>query len=294
MIEARRVALVRCDYMRKIEFQTVVDAAKELCARSASDLPADVERALAAARAREISPAGAEILDALLENARVARDEKRPICQDTGVAVFFIEKGAEAVVAGGTLTDAVNEGVRREYEEAFLRKSIVRGPLDRVNTKDNTPAVIHLEEVPGDRIRIRFMAKGGGCENMSRLAMLTPAEGRDGVIRFVVGAVDAAGANPCPPIVVGVGMGGTFEVAALLAKKSLFREIGSPNPDPALETLEKEILEKINNLGIGPQGMGGVTTALAVHVLSHPCHIASLPVAVNIECHAHRSAEVVL
>lgn len=290
----RRFARAECADMREIDFQTIADAARELCARSSYDLPADVERALAAARAREVSPTGAEILDSLLGNARVARDEKRPICQDTGFAVFFIEKGAEAVVSGGTLTDAVNEGVRRGYEEAFLRKSIVRDPLDRVNTKDNTPAVIHLEEVPGDRISIKFMAKGGGCENMSRLAMLTPADGREGVIRFVTGAVDAAGANPCPPIVVGVGLGGTFEVAALLAKKALLRELGSSNPDSALDALEKDILEKINNLGIGPQGMGGRVTALGVHVISHPCHIASLPVAVNIECHAHRSAEVVL
>ena len=279
--------------MRVIKAEQITEAVRGMCLRAAYDLPADVECALRGAREREESPAGREALDCLLENVEIARAEHRPICQDTGLAVVFVGKG-EGVCVEGSITDAVNEGVRRGYAEGYLRASIVCSPIDRVNTKDNTPAVVHIEDAPGDRLTIEFMAKGGGCENMSRLAMLTPAEGRDGVIRFVVGAVDAAGANPCPPIVVGVGMGGTFEVAALLAKKSLFREIGSPNPDPALETLEKEILEKINNLGIGPQGMGGVTTALAVHVLSHPCHIASLPVAVNIECHAHRSAEVVL
>ncbi len=260
---------------------------------AAYDLPADVEHALKAARELEESPAGREALDCVVENIGIARAEKRPICQDTGVAVFFVEKGA-GVCVDGSLVDAIDEGVRRGYADGFLRASIVRSPIDRVNTKDNTPSIIHLEEVPGDRLKIHFMAKGGGCENMSRLAMMKPSEGEEGVKRFVIETVETAWANPCPPVVVGVGIGGNFEKAALLSKKALLREIGTPNDDSHLDAIEKELLERINGLGIGPQGFGGRVTALAVHILSFPCHIASMPVAVNLECHAHRGAKAEL
>jgi len=280
--------------MKTIKTEEISNAVAEMCVKAACELPADVADAIEKAKAREESPTGQEILDKISENIRIAREGRRPLCQDTGVAVFFVEKGEDVRVEGGTLAEAVNEGVRRGYDQGYLRKSIVRHPLDRVNTKDNTPAVIHLEEAPGDRLTLAMMTKGAGCENMSRLAMLTPAQGEEGLKDFVVETVEKAWANPCPPIVVGVGIGGTFEVSALLAKKALMKPLDEINPDPILDRIEKELLERINNLGIGPQGLGGRVTALGVSALAHPCHIASLPVAVNIECHAHRHAKVTL
>jgi fumarate hydratase subunit alpha len=279
--------------IRIITSELISEAVREMCIRAAYDLPSDVECALRDARGREESPAGREALDCLLENAAIARAERRPICQDTGLAVFFVGKG-EGVCVEGSITAAINEGVRRGYAEGYLRASIVKSPIDRVNTKDNTPAVVHIEDAPGDNLTIQFMAKGGGCENMSRIAMMQPSDDEETVKGFVVDTVRRAWANPCPPIIVGVGLGGSFEKAAILAKKALFREIGTENEDPALARLEKELLESINALGIGPQGFGGRVTALAVHILAHPCHIASKPIAVNLECHAHRSAKVVL
>lgn len=280
--------------MKTVEFEKIVEAVAGMCVRAAHELPPDVAAALRAARDREESPIGRDVLDKIIENIDVAKTEMRPLCQDTGLAVFFVEKGEDVRVGNGSLAAAINEGVRRGYKEGYLRRSVVRGPLDRVNTGDNCPAIIHLEEIPGGRLAIHFMAKGGGCENMSRIGMLTPGEGAEGVKRFVLETVEKAGSNPCPPIIAGVGLGGTFETAALLSKKSLLREIGSENEDRALASMEKELLKSINDLGIGPQGLGGRITALAVHIISRPCHIASLPVAVNIECHSHRHAKVIL
>lgn len=265
-----------------------------MCVFTAYNLPKDVGDALRAAAEKEESPLGREVLERIIENSEIAAKEGKPICQDTGLAVFFVEYGADICIEHGSLTDAINEGVRRGYRDGYLRKSVVKSPLDRVNTGDNTPAIIHIEETPGDKLVINMMAKGGGCENMSRHAMLWPGDGEEGIKHFVVDSVEKAGANPCPPIIVGVGIGGDFEISAMLSKKALLRKLGSENPDPALAGMEKEILLRINQLGIGPQGFGGTTTALGVHIISHPCHIASLPVAVNIECHAHRHAKVIL
>ncbi|OHB98754.1 MAG: fumarate hydratase, partial [Planctomycetes bacterium RIFCSPHIGHO2_12_42_15] len=242
----------------------------------------------------EVSPVAKEVFAELLENAKIARECQMPICQDTGVAVVFVEIGEDVEIVGGRLYDAIHEGVREGYKKGFLRKSMLKDPLNRINTGDNTPAIIHIEFTPKSHLKITFMAKGGGCENMSRLAMLTPADGREGVINFVVETVKIAKANPCPPIIAGVGIGGTFDYAALLAKKSLLRPLGTKHIDPDTANLENEMLERINNLGIGAQGLGGWITAMAVHVERYPCHIASLPVAVNIECHAHRVKTVVL
>ena len=257
-------------------------------------LEKDVLSALKRGQAKEESPVGREIFNQLLENAGIARSERMPICQDTGLAVVFVELGQDAHVTGGALEDAINEGVRRGYQEGYLRKSVLGDPLKRVNTKDNTPAVIHTRVVPGDRLRLWVVPKGGGSENMSKIAMLKPADGAEGVKKFVIEAVRVASANPCPPIVVGVGIGGSFEQCAFNAKKALLREIGSAHADTFYADLERELLEKVNNLGIGPMGLGGRVTALAVHIEVAPCHIASLPVAVNINCHAarHKLAEL--
>ncbi|GAJ14130.1 unnamed protein product, partial [marine sediment metagenome] len=235
------------------------------------------------ARETEESPVGREVLDRILENAGISAKERIPLCQDTGTAVVFLELGQDAHIVGGDLYSAVNEGVRQGYNEGYLRKSIVGQPYSgRVNTKDNTPSVIHTDIVAGDRLKIIVMPKGGGAENMARLAMLPPARGQQGVIDFVVNAVDEAGGNPCPPVIVGVGIGGTAEKAVLLAKRALLRKVGEPNPDAEVAELEREILHRINNLGIGPMGYGGRITALAVHAEVFPSHIASLPVAVNL------------
>lgn len=280
--------------MRLVDAATITATVAELCQKANYELGEDVLAAFKEALGQEISLTGKDVLQQLLENARIAREEQVPMCQDTGFAVVFLEVGQEVVITGGDLYEAVNEGVRRGYQEGYLRKSIVDHPLRRKNTGDNTPAVIHTRIVPGDKLKIIVAPKGGGSENMSGLRMLKPAEGVEGVKKFVIEQVRAAGPNPCPPVVVGVGIGGTFEKAALLAKEALLRPLGQPHPDTEIACLERELLEAINNLGIGPQGLGGRTTALAVHVEVFPCHIASLPVAVNINCHASRHKEAIL
>jgi len=280
--------------MREIDAGTITEEIARLSMESNYELGEDVLRALQGGLKKEESPVGKEILRQILENAEIGRTEKMPICQDTGLAVVFIELGQEVHVVGGDLEAAVNEGVRKGYTEGYLRKSALGDPLKRVNTGDNTPAVIHVRVVPGDKIKIWVVPKGGGSENMSRIAMLKPADGVEGVKRFVIESVRTASANPCPPIVVGVGIGGTFEQCALNAKKALLREIGSEHSDPFYADLEGELLEKVNNIGIGPQGLGGRITALAVHIEVTACHIASLPVAVNLNCHAARHKTVEL
>jgi fumarate hydratase subunit alpha len=281
-------------FLRLVDAATITATVAELCQKANYELGEDVLEAFKEALDQEISLTGRDVLQQLLENARIAREEQVPMCQDTGFAVVFLEVGQEVVITGGDLYEAVNEGVRRGYQEGYLRKSIVDHPLRRKNTGDNTPAVIHTRIVPGDKLKIIVAPKGGGSENMSGLRMLKPAEGVEGVKKFVIEQVRAAGPNPCPPVVVGVGIGGTFEKAALLAKEALLRPLGQPHPDTEIACLERELLEAINNLGIGPQGLGGRTTALAVHVEVFPCHIASLPVAVNINCHASRHKEAIL
>lgn len=280
--------------LRQVEAPAITALVAEMC-REANIYPGDeVAEALKKALTREESPAGREALRQLIENLEIARREQLPLCQDTGFAVFFVEWGQEVHLTGGSLQDAINEGVRRGYREGCLRKSVVADPLHRVNTGDNTPAVIHTALVPGDRVKITFAPKGGGSENMSALKMLRPSDGVEGVVDFVVRCVREAGPNPCPPIVVGVGLGGTFEQVAVIAKKALLRPLGRPHPDPYYAALEQKMLEKVNDLGIGPQGFGGRITALAVHIETFPAHIASLPVAVNLNCHAARHAERIL
>jgi|UniRef100_A0A7C5AN30 fumarate hydratase subunit alpha len=279
--------------MRQIEAQAITEAVKQAAIAANYELGEDLKAALARGEKEEESPIGREIFRQLLENARIASQEKVPLCQDCGVAVIFAEVGQDVQVVGGDFQEAIQEGVRQGYREGYLRKSLCH-PLTRENTGDNTPAVIHTEIVPGDKIKLTVVPKGGGSENMSRVFMLKPAQGWEGTKEAVVTTVKEAGPNPCPPIIVGVGIGGTFERAALLAKKALLREVGRPNPDPQLAALEEELLKAVNCLGIGPQGLGGRITALAVHLLMQPCHIASLPVAVNIQCHASRHKEVVL
>lgn len=281
--------------MREIAADDVTETVARLCQEADFDIPEDVLDALKKYRDAEESPLGRQVLDQILENDSIATNEKIPICQDCGTAVVFLELGQDVHITGGELNIAVEEGVRQGYEAGYLRKSIVSQPFSaRVNTKDNTPAIIHLEMVRGDRLKITVMPKGGGSENMSRLAMLTPAMGRKGVIDFVVKSVDEAGSNPCPPVIVGVGIGGTADKATILAKKALLRRVGEPNPDPEMADLEREILERVNGLGIGPQGFGGRTTALAVHAEVFPTHIAMMPVAVNLNCHASRHKEAIL
>jgi fumarate hydratase subunit alpha len=281
--------------MRDIDSKEVTQAVSRLFQEANLFLPEDVLASLRQARKTEESPVGREVLDRILENAEIAAKDRIPLCQDTGTAIVVLELGQEVHITGGDLYTAVNEGVRQGYNAGYLRKSMVRQPYSaRVNTKDNTPAVIYTEIVPGDKLKIIVMPKGGGAENMTRLAMLPPAAGRQGVIDFVVNVVDEAGSNPCPPVIVGVGIGGTVERALLLAKKALLRRVGDPNPDGEVAELEKEILRRVNNLGIGPMGYGGRTTALAVHAEVFPAHIASLPVAVNLQCHSARHKETVL
>lgn len=258
-------------------------------------LPEDVLNALKQAQKAEASPVGREVLDRILENADIAAREQIPLCQDTGDAVVFLELGQEVHIVGGDLYSAINEGVRQGYNEGYLRKSMVDRPFSaRINTQDNTPAIIYTDIVPGDKLKIIVKPKGGGAENMSRLAMLRPAQGREGVIDFVVDTVDKAGSNPCPPVIVGVGIGGTAEKAFILAKRALLRKLGEPNPDAETAELEREILKRVNNLGIGPIGYGGRITALAVHIEVFPSHIASLPVAVNLDCHSCRHKEAII
>jgi len=280
--------------MREIHVSAITDAVKKLCMEANYDLEPDMLRAFDKALKTERSPAGRQVLEILKENAQMARTQKIPYCQDTGFVVCFVELGQDVHVTGGLLADAINTGVSQGYKEGYLRASIVRSPFDRVNTGDNTPAVIHVDVVPGATLKLMVMAKGGGCENRSKYKMLTPADGPEGVKDWILECIKTAGPDACPPLIAGVGVGGTFEKAAILSKKALFREIGSPNPDPAVDAIEKEVLDRANRLGIGPQGYGGDTTAFAIHILTYPCHITSLPVAVTIECHAHRHKEATL
>jgi len=281
--------------VRDIQTQEITKTVSLLFQEANFFLPENVLACLRWAREAEESAVGGEVIDRILENADIAAKERIPLCQDTGTAVVFLELGQDVHIVGGDLYASINEGVQQGYSEGYLRKSIVRQPFSaRVNTKDNTPAVIHTDIVPGDRLKIIVMPKGGGAENMTRLAMLSPAHGRQGVIDFVVKAVDEAGSNPCPPVIVGVGIGGTAEKALLLAKKVLLRQVGEPNPDAEVAELEREILHRINSLGIGPMGYGGRITALAVHIEVFPTHIASLPVAVNLQCHSARHKEAIL
>ena len=281
--------------MRRISAAAVTEAVANLLKQANCELDGDVLAALEKARRDEESPLGRNVIDTILENARIAAAERIPLCQDCGTAVVFLELGQDAHITGGDLYSAVDEGVRRAYKEGFLRCSMVARPFSaRTNTGDNTPAVIHTDIVPGDRLKIAVMPKGGGAENMARLGMLLPAAGKPGVVEFVVKAVTEAGSRPCPPVIIGVGIGGTAEIAMLLAKHALLRRLGEPSPDPETAGLEKEILTKVNNLGIGPAGYGGRITALAVHAESFPTHITSLPVAVNLQCHSARHKEVIL
>lgn len=274
--------------MRTLNVGEVTENIKEMCIEANHFLPEDMKYALQKAESREEAPLGRQILEQLQENMEIAKKDMIPICQDTGMAVIFMEVGQDVCFTGGFIEDAINEGVRKGYAEGFLRKSVVGDPILRENTKDNTPAVIHYSIMPGDRVRITVAPKGFGSENMSRIFMLKPADGIEGVKGAVLTAVKDAGPNACPPVVVGVGIGGTFEKCALLAKKALTRTVGEYSEIPYLRELEKELLEKINCLGIGPGGLGGTTTALAVHIESYPTHIAGLPVAINICCHVNR------
>ncbi len=281
--------------MREIRAEDVTATVARLCQEANLYLGDDVLAALERARAEEPSPVGRAVLDQILQNAQIARQEQMPLCQDTGLAVVFVELGQDAHVVGGDLRQAITEGVRKGYIEGYLRKSAVTQPFSaRVNTKDNTPPIIHFDVVAGDQLKITVAPKGAGSENMSALRMLVPADGRRGIVDFVVDVVDRAGANPCPPIIVGVGIGGTAEQTVYLAKRALLRPVGQPSPDPEVASLEAELLQRINDLGIGPAGLGGRCTALAVHVETYPCHIASMPAAVNIQCHAARHKEAVL
>ncbi len=281
--------------VRDIEAQEVTKTVSRLFYEANFFLPDDVLAAIRKAKDTDESPVAREVLDRILENADVAAEEKIPLCQDCGAAVVFLEIGQEAHIVGGDLYEAVNEGVRQAYDESYLRKSMVHQPYSaRVNTRDNTPAIIYTDIVPGDKLKITVVPKGGGAENMSRLGMLTPASGRQGVIDFVVKSVDEAGGNPCPPVIVGVGIGGTAERTLLLAKKAVLRKVGEPNAEAEVAELEKEIFERVNGLGIGPMGYGGRTTALAVNVEVLPSHIASMPVAVNLQCHSARHKEAIL
>ncbi|MFC1964531.1 fumarate hydratase [Chloroflexota bacterium] len=281
--------------MREIKASTITETVARLCQQANFILGDEVVAALKQAQQAEESPLGREVLSQIIENARIAGRENVPLCQDCGTAVVFLEIGQESHVAGGDLYSAVEEGVRRGYTQGYLRKSMVGQPFSaRTNTRDNAPPIIHTEIVPGDRIKVIVMPKGGGAENMSRLAMLKPGDGRERIIDLVVRTVDEAGASPCPPLIVGLGIGATSEEVMLAAKKALLRPVGDPNPDLEVADLEKEILSRINDLGIGPLGFGGRTTALAVHAEVRPTHIASLPVAVNIQCHSARHKEAVL
>lgn len=274
--------------MRTIQVQQITEQIKEMCIQVNHYLSEDMKEALRNAQASEKSPLGCQILSQLQENLKIAGEDMIPICQDTGMAVVFLKVGQDVHLEGGSIEDAVNEGVRQGYTEGYLRKSVVKDPLIRENTRDNTPAVIHYEIVPGDKVTITVAPKGFGSENMSRVFMLKPADGIEGVKNAVLTAVKDAGSNACPPMVVGVGIGGTFEKCALMAKQALMRPVGSHSDIPYVKEMEEELLSRINGLGIGPGGLGGTTTALAVNVNTYPTHIAGLPVAVNICCHVNR------
>ena len=277
--------------MREIHISKIIDTVKELCIEANYYLSNDVKRALCNAKENETWPLAENILDQIILNSDIAKNENMPICQDTGMACIFIDIGRDVHIVGGLLDDAINEGVRRGYEEGFLRKSVVKDPINRINTKDNTPAIIYYNMVAGDKIKITVAPKGFGSENMSRIKMLKPSDGLQGVKDFIIETVKLAGPNPCPPIVIGVGIGGTFDKAAYLAKKALIRPLDKRNEDKFYSDLEEELLDTINKLGIGPQGFGGKTTALGLNIETYPTHIAGLPVAVNINCHATRHKE---
>ncbi len=281
--------------MREIEAREITKTVAKLFKDANYYLTDDVLEAIKQAAKNEESPVAQEVLEQIIRNADIAAREQIPLCQACGAAVVFLELGQDVHVMGGDLNSAINEGVRQAYKEGYLRKSMADKPYSaRKNTQDNTPAIIYTDIVPGDKIKITVAPKGGGAENMSRLGMLTPAAGRRGIIDTVIKAVDEAGSNPCPPVIVGVGIGGTAERALLLAKKALLRRVGEHNPDPEYADLEKELLEKVNALGIGPMGYGGRTTALAVNVEAMPCHIASMPMAVNLNCHSSRHKEAII
>jgi fumarate hydratase subunit alpha len=281
--------------MREIAAEDITKTIARLCKEANYFLGEDVLSALKKARKEEESPVAINVLDQIIENADIAAKEEMPLCQDCGLAIIFVELGQDAHIKGGDLYEAIHEGVRQGYAEGYLRKSVVKQPFSaRMNTKDNTPAIIHTEIVKGDKLKITVAPKGGGSENMSRFTVLKPAQGRAGVVDFVVKTVDEAGSNPCPPTIIGVGIGGSAEKAMYLAKKSLLRKVGEPSKDKEVADLENELLQRINATGIGPGGVGGRITSLAVHVETHPAHIASMPVAVNIQCHSARHKEAVL
>jgi len=283
--------------MREIAYEDIVKAVKNMVIHTATNLPEDAINKLKEAHEKEKSPVAKKVLEQLLENADIAREEKRPLCQDTGLAVYFVKVGQDVKITGGLLKDAINEGTEQGYIEGYLRASTC-DCFTRENLKEkigyNLPAIIHIDLVEGDKIEIEYAAKGGGSENVSRARVLAPAQGKEGVIEFVKSVISEAGPNPCPPIIVGVGIGGTFEKAAISSKYALFREAGKPHPDPEVAAFERELLEELNKLGIGAMGMGGTQTVLAVHIEKNPCHIASLPVSVNVQCHSSRHSHITL
>ncbi len=281
--------------MRQIQSSLLSDTVASLCQQVNFALPEQIATALKAAEAAETNPRARQVLGELLENAQIAGDQHLPLCQDTGLVVVFAELGRQVQIVGPDIYDAINEGVRQGYREGYLRPSVLANPLQRnTNTGDNTPAIVHLKTVPGEQLTIHLMAKGGGSENMSTLWMLPPAVGPQGIIQTITEHIRQAGGKPCPPLILGVGIGGDFEKAALLAKEALLRPLGQPSADEQVAQLEQQILEAVNRTGVGPMGLGGDTTALAVHILTHPCHLASLPVALNVQCHAARHATVTL
>lgn len=282
------------EIMREVNVEQIIETVKNLSVEANYFLGSDIKESLKKCREEETYELAGQVLDKIILNSEIARDEQMPMCQDTGMACVFVEIGQDVHIVGGRLEDAINEGVRRGYSEGFLRKSVVEDPIRRVNTKDNTPAIIYYDIVDGDKIKITLAPKGFGSENMSRIGMLKPSDGLEGVKKFIIDTVKAAGPNPCPPMVVGVGIGGTFDKAAYLAKKALIRPINTSNKDEFYKDLEEELLEKINELGIGPQGFGGRTTALGLNIEVYPTHIAGLPVAVNINCHATRHKEAII
>ncbi len=283
--------------MREIEFDVVVKAVRDIIVHCGTDLPKDTYEALEEAMNNEASPVSKEVIRQILENANIAKNEKRPLCQDTGLAVFFVNVGDEVKIKGGLLRDAINKGTEQGYTDAYLRASTCE-PFSRANLKDtlgyNLPAIIHFDIVAGDKIDIEYAAKGGGSENVSRARVFPPAAGKEGIMNYVKEVISDAGGNPCPPITVGVGIGGTFEKACISSKHALFRDIGSVHPNPEMAEMEAEMMTLINNLGIGAMGMGGTKTALAVHIESNPCHIASLPVSVNVQCHSSRHTHITI
>lgn len=280
--------------MREISTKDIIKAVRDLCIDANYYLGKDVEAALRKTYDQEESPVGKATLKQILDNVEISKQGEFPMCQDTGTAVVFVDMGDQVCIKDGNLFEAINEGVRQGYKEGYLRKSILSDPIERKNTGDNTPAVIHLDIVKGDKLKIIVAPKGGGSENMSEVKMMKPSDGVEGVKNFVIDMVKRSGSNPCPPVIVGVGIGGSFEKCAEMAKRALLRPIGSKHPNPFYANLEAELLEKVNKSGIGPQGFGGTQTALAVHVETYPCHIASFPAAVNINCHVARHKEIVL